>query len=211
MITTATLFLSILLAPTSEPALQAVIQTNFEFLSSVRTTKAEFWIISPDQVYEKRTNNQVRRIMPFTAPAPEKFDIHTLGFDYEPDFKVAKVEDTAETRTVQERTCKLTTAHAIAEYAEARLRLWFCPQADVREARLSAAIAHGMSARFPNLEREILKLLEARPNRTVLEAQAEIEPPIAPLMKFTVRTLSLDVKPVEGNLAIPAEGGRNAR
>lgn len=206
------LFYSILLAPTPDSglAIQAIVQTDFEYLASVRTTKSEFWLISQEQSYEKR-GDQVRRMMPFALPPVEKEDIHTLGFDYEPDFRVLKTEDTAETRVLHGRTCQLTTAWAVADYAEARLRFWLCPRADEREAKLNAIVARAIRFRHPNLEREALKLLETRGDRTALQAESEIDGAIAPLIKFTVRVLSLDTKPIEGNVTLPPEGGRDAR
>ncbi len=212
MILHPALLLSLLLAPAPDSglALQAVVQTNFQYLNSTRTTKAEFWIVSQDRTYEKR-GNQVRRMLAIAPPPKEKVDIHTLGFDYEPNFRVVKVEDATGTRTVLGRTCQLATAWAIADYAEAHLRFWLCPQADQREANLKTAVARAVSGRYPNLEREILKLLEARQGQIVLEASSDIEPPIAPLMKFTFQVVSLDAKAIEGNLTIPPEGDRDAR
>jgi hypothetical protein len=206
------LLYSVLLAPAPDSglAIQAVVQTDFEFMASVRTTKSEFWIVSREQTYEKR-GNQVRRVKPFASPPAEKDDIHTLGFDYEPDFRVLKVEDTAETRVLHGRTCQLTTAWAVADYAEARLRFWLCPRADERETELNAIVARAMSFRHLSLEREALKLLEARGGRSALASESEIEPAIAQRMKLTVRVLSLDAKPLEGNVTLPPEGGRDAR
>ncbi|WP_321474075.1 hypothetical protein [uncultured Paludibaculum sp.] len=206
------LLLSLLLAPAPDSglALQAVVQTNFEYLSSSRTTNAEFWIVSLDRTYEKR-GNQVRRVVQFAPPAETKADFHTLGFDYEPNFRLVKIEDTTSTRTVLGRTCRLTTAWATADYAEAHLRFWLCPQSDEREAKLNAAVARAVSGRFSNLEQETVKLLESRHGQIVLEASSDIEPPIAPLMKLTARVLSLDAKAIEGNLTLPPEGDRDAR
>lgn len=214
VILNAALFLLPLLTQPAESglAIQAIVQTDFEFGPSRRAMKSEFWILSQEQAYEKR-GAQVRRVAPFALPPAEKEDIHTIGFDLDanPDFRMYKVNDTTETRTVHGRSCTLTTAWAVADYAEAHLRFWLCPRTDEREAKLNGIIARAVTLRYPNLEREALKLLETSANRTALEAESEIEGPIAPLMKLTGRVLSLDAKPVEGNLAIPPVGGRDAR
>ncbi|MCC6590041.1 MAG: hypothetical protein IT168_25335 [Bryobacterales bacterium] len=197
-------------APESGFAIQVVVQTEFEFGPSKRAMKSEFWILSEEQTYEKR-GTQVRQVMPFVPPPAAKENIHTIGFANEPDFRLWKVNDSSETRTVQGRTCTPITASVIADYAEAQLRFWMCPRADERETKLNAIVARAVTLRYPNLEREALKLLQSRANRIALEAESEIEGPIAPLMKLTARVLSLDAKQVEGNLAIPPVGGRDAR
>ncbi len=153
------LFFALLQSAGQPPvALHATVRSDFVYLASTRTTAAEYWI-SGDKLYEKRgeqiridrrdlgltwmidpqKSSYVERKIPPDSPAPPaaaQEDVHTLGFDYQPEF-VWDVKDTAETQVLHGRICRLTVATGIAEFAETTLRLWFCPTAQEDQRRLN--------------------------------------------------------------------------
>jgi hypothetical protein len=216
------LFLSAAQPPT---ALHATVRSDFVYLASTRTMAAEYWI-SGDKLYEKRgeqiridrrdlgltwlidpqKSSYIERKMPPDSPAPPaaaQEDVHTLGFDYQPEF-VWDVKDTAETQVLHGRVCRLSVATGIAEFAETTLRLWFCPTAQEDQRRLNNVLVGSSGIRYRGIAGFVASQLKQRPDTALLLMEETTEPPIAPVMKRKVQVGTLEITaPPPGIFDIP--------
>jgi hypothetical protein len=204
----------------AEPAaLHATVQRDFTFLESTRTTEVEYWI-GDDGIFEKR-GEQVRidrRDLGVTwlidsrkgayseqrrpAPAPAATargdaaeDMHTAGFDYEPEF-IWQVKDTGERQALLGRDCRLTVATGVADFAETELRLWLCASAEGQaERQVNDLVLR--QARFPfrDMGAFVAAELARRAGVLLLLAEARTDPPISRMMRHQVRVSSLETGP----------------
>jgi hypothetical protein len=227
MLPTYSLFVALFQAAAQPPpALHATVQSEFLFLASTRTTAAEYWI-SGGKVYEKRgeririerqdlgvswfidpqKSSYVERKRPPDNPAVRSADasedIHTIGFDYEPEFKW-DVQDTAESRVIHGRTCRLTVATGTAPFAETTLRLWFCSAPQENERKLSDLLLDVSGIRYREITAFVASQLKQRSGAVLLLLEESTEPPIAPVMKRKVEVRNFEIAaPPAGIFDIP--------
>jgi len=215
-------------------ALHVAVQRDFTFLESTRTTAVEYWI-SGERTHEKR-GEQVRIVRgdlgltwvidprkgayyeqrrPVQAPAaapgaaPSE-DLHTVGFDYEPEF-IWEVKDTGEGQSLLGRDCRLTVATGVAEFAETTLRLWFCPSAGPKTERPLNDLVLGLAGfPFRDIGAFVTSQLARRPEALLLRVEATTDPAISPLMVHKVQVGALQTAtPPPGIFELP-EGLRQA-
>ncbi len=205
------LFVALLQQP---PALNATLQSDFTYLASTRTTTAEYWIAA-DRSYEKlRDRVRVERFDAAAKPeaqAQAAPDLRMAGYDYEPEF-TWEVKETGETQLFHGRTCRLTTAAGLADYAETSLRLWFCPAQDTAlERRLSGMFPRVMALRYAGISGFILKQAASRPDQLLVQVEETTEPPIAPAMVRKARIVKLETAPAPAGIFEPPAESKKAQ
>jgi len=167
-------------------ALHAIIRSEFQYVSTTRTTDTEYWI-SAGQILRKRDKQLTPVPEPsFAKPAPQPEDLHTAGYTYEPEF-TWQLTDTAETRVLNGRECRLTTATGIAEFAQTDLRLWFCPSQSGDERKVSSLVAQMAGRPYPAVARYVAGELERRTGSVLLQLEETADTPIAPLIVWKIQ------------------------
>ena len=198
-------------------ALHVVIESQFTFMASTQTTIGEYWITN-GKTYEKRGTRVVivRRDRglqwvidvekgtysekPATsAPKTEREveDIHTAGFNYEPEFAWT-VSDGEERLIMDGRTCHMKEAKGTDSFAEMTLKLWLCHTArPAIERDLNSRVLDIVRFRFTNPNAFVTKILSEQPEMLLMSLEAMVEPPIAGTMahRAVVRKVEIAVVP----------------
>jgi hypothetical protein len=203
--------------------LHVVFERQFNFLASVRTTTTEWWLAPAksalkqgDRVTITRDDLGVRwridakagtyteeKIAPAApTPPPTQEDIHTAGYEYEPQYDW-KVSESGRKTTIAGRPCRQFIAIGDADYAEATVKFWVCepitgisyPINDGLIGQLSSESARTM------VGETALKHGKA----WVLGVEETQEPAISPTMTITVSVKTLEATQAPaGTFDLPA-------
>lgn len=185
--------------PASPPpgALHAVVRSQFQYMAFTRTSENEFWV-SGGNLWRKHDGKVAPAPEPAlsAAPAPVPEDLHTAGFDYEPEF-LWKVADTAETRVIHGRQCRLTTATGIAAYSQTELRLWLCPARAADESKVTGLVAETAGGQDRSVAAFVAGEMGRRTGIVLLALEETTEPAIAPVIVRKTETVVLDSEAVK--------------
>ncbi len=204
--------------PVSPPSsdLHLLVESQFVYLSAVRTTTIETWIAQGktasrlgDRLTIRREDLAVRwridlkagtytedKLTPAGPPLPPKPDIHTAGYDYEPEFDWVTREGGQE-MTIAGRPCAQFVSTGDADYAEATVKFWVCePIPGVSHAVNDSMLS---SMRSQSARKMVLETAAKRGKGWVLAVEETQEPAIAPTltMKITAKTLEAAPLPPE--------------
>jgi len=211
------------------PALHLVAESRFTYMASTQTTTSEQWL-AESMTYEtrgarviitrqdrgvrwvidtqKRTYSETTLAPGSDAAKPETANesIHTAGFSYEPVFAWT-VTQTAETATVNGRTCRLTTADGVADFAGISMKLWLCPaQEKELERKANGRILEMARFRYQDPVTFATSLLAKQSDVSLLSLEATVDPPIAPRMLHQVRFLTFEKgQPPPGIFDLPGD------
>jgi hypothetical protein len=199
--------------PPPAPDVHLIVESQFNYLSSVRTTTMEIWSTQGkmasklgDRLTIRREDLGVRwrvdlkagtyteeKIEPPPAAEPPKEDIHTAGYDYEAEYDWT-TRETGQKTTIVGRSCRQFVSAGDADYAEATVRFWLCdPVAGVTSAVNDAVLS---SMRSPSARKMSSEFAAKRRKAWVLGVEEMQEPPIAPRMIITVSVKTLDTAPL---------------
>ena len=203
--------------PEQRTALHFVVDRQRIFMASTQATTTEYWI-GDDKTYEKngarvtiiRKDLGVRWVINtqkatyaethLTSPTMNNTrieDIHTAGFNYEPEF-VWTVANSAEASTINSRACRLTVATGTDDFAEMTLKLWLCHTGrPALERKANRFVLENAGFGNQNPVTFASELLSKRPDVLLMSLEATVEPPISPTMTYSVvvRTLETAVPP----------------
>jgi len=199
-------------------ALHLVVESRFTYMASTRPTTYERWI-AENMTYEKSGNwiiiirgdravrwviDTQKRTYSETPVAPQREpakpgtateDIHSAGFDYEPEFAWT-VTKTAETATMHGRNCGKTSAEGIADFAGIRMDLWLCRSKEPSlESKANAPLIDMARLRYENPATFLRDFLSRQPDMVLMSLEATVDPPIAPRMIHQVRVLTFEKAP----------------
>jgi hypothetical protein len=211
--------------PQQRAVLHFVVDRQRIFMASTQATTTEYWI-ADDKTYEKngarvtiiRKDLGVRWVINtqkatyaetrLTSPAMNKTrieDIHTAGFNYEPEF-VWTVADSAEASTINSRACRLTVATGTDDFAEMTLKLWLCHMdRPALERKANESVLDNAGFGYKNPVTFASELLSKRPDVLLMSLDATVEPPISSTMTYrvVVRTIE-NALPPAGIFDLPA-------
>jgi len=206
-------------------ALHFVVDRQRIFMASTQATTTEYWI-TDDKTYEKRgarvtiirkdlgvrwvinTQNATYSETRLTSPAKNQTrveDIHTAGFNYEPEFAWA-VADSAEASTIDGRACRLTVATGTDDFADMTLKLWLChTDRPALERKANGFVLESAGFGNQNPVTFATELLSKRPDVLLMSLEATVEPPISSTMTYrvVVRTIE-NALPPAGIFDLPA-------
>ncbi len=202
--------------PFSPPAsdVHLLVESQFNYLSSVRTTTVETWSSQGktatklgDRLTIRREDLGVRwRVdlkagtyiedkLPPTAPAPDprKEDIHTAGYDYEPEFDWT-TRETGEKSAIAGQPCRQFVANGDADYAESTVKFWVCePITGVTYAMNDAVL--GMM-RSDDARKMVVQTATKLGRGWVLGVEETQQPPIAPTLVMTISVKTIEATPL---------------
>jgi hypothetical protein len=207
--------------------LHVVYDSEFIYLASTRTTASEWWlsegksmsrqgdrlsIVRDDLGVAWRasvkagTYTETKLPPARQPPAPpaiaEKVDMHTAGWDWEPQYDWT-VKASGQASTIAGRPCREFTATGSADYAEANVSFWACdplPGVARNPTDLVAAPLRSASAK-----QMIFDTLAKQGKPWLLAAEEQQEPAIAPTMVIRVRVGTLEARPAPpGTYDVPA-------
>lgn len=217
-------------APPS-PDLHLAVEYQFNFLANVITRNTDWWMAPQrtasrvgDRLTIRRedlgvswrvdvkasTYTETKIAPPAPQPAaPVAEDIHTVGFDYEPDYDW-QVRETHQRSTIAGRPCRQFVATGDADYAEATVTFWVCqPVKGITYAVNDAVMA---SMRSESAKRMITDTLARQGRAWVLGVEEKQEPAISPVMIVTLVVKALDAGTAPaGTFALPANVSKAER
>ncbi len=135
-------------------------------------------------------------------PAPEREDIHTAGFMYEPDYEW-QVSETGQKTSLFGQPCRQFVATGDADYSEAAVKFWLCDPI--------AGVSHPVNTQLLGLlfsdssRRMITDAAAKRGNAWALGIEETLQPAISPtiVVTVTVKTLETGTAPA-GTFDLPA-------
>ena len=218
-------FLLVVPGQSPAPALHIQVHSEFDYMARVRSFDQECWlaekarrVVEGERVTITREDLGVTwRLTPSTrtytesprppadtaASQPAAFDIHTAGWNWEPDYTWS-VRESGQQATRLDRACREFVADGDADYAEAHVTFWACQPTqgtvvspnDVVLARL----------RSDGARKIILETLASRGGLWVLQVEERQEPAIAPTLVIRARAVTLELaSPPAGIFELPAD------
>ncbi|MGE5359057.1 MAG: hypothetical protein ACM3NQ_08545 [Bacteroidales bacterium] len=196
------------------PDFHIVVESQFNYLSSTRTTVTETWIAQAKMATKVGTRLTIRRedlgvrwrvdlkagtyteekIAPSPPPsAATEEDIHTAGYDYQAEYDWT-TRESGRKSTIVGRPCREFVSSGEADYADASVKFWVCePMAGVGTAVNDAVLSPMRSASA----RKMVEETAARRGKAwVLGVEEMQEPPIAPTMVITVSLKAFETAPL---------------
>ncbi len=203
--------------------LHVVFERQFNYMSSIRTTPTDWWVApgksatrSGDRLTIRRDDLGIRWRVDLKAatyeeakieaappaPAADKEDIHTAGFNYEPDYEW-QVSQTGQTSTLAGRPCRQFVASGDADYSEATVKFWLCePIAGVNHA-VTSQVTGGLFS--DSSRRMVIDTAAKQGNAWALGIEETLQPAISPTIVMTVTVKSLEAAAAPaGTFELPA-------
>ncbi len=214
---------AMLLLPSSAPPpdLHVVVSSQFHYLSSVRPTTLDVWMSDGKRATKIGDRVAIRRedlgvtwridvkggtytedkIVASPPPEPAKEDIHTAGFEYEPEFDW-QLAETGEKSTIAGRPCRRTVATGDADYAQTTVSFWSCDAIAGVGHRVTDLVVGMLRSRSAA---KMVADTAAKSGAWVLSVEETQEPAIAPTMTITASVTSLEATAAPaGTFDLPA-------
>jgi len=219
--------------PASSPPsdLHLVVESQFNYLASVRTTTTDMWMSTGRRTAKIGETITIRREdlgirwrinlkagtyteekiePPSPPPPPAKEDIHTVGQNYyEPEFDWT-LSDSGQKTTIAGRPCRQFLAAGDADYAESTVKFWVCePIAGITHPVNDAVISQ---MRNQSARKMVEQATAKQGSAWVLGIEETQEHSIAPTMVITVSVKTLDATAAPpGTFELPANAKKAAR
>jgi hypothetical protein len=194
--------------------LHVVVSSEFVYMARVRPTRQDWWLRDKqralavgDRVTVFRedlgvvwridtkagTYTETPRAKPDVTPAaPPAEDMHTVGYQWEPEFDWS-VKETGRQSTIAGRPCREFAATGQADYAEATATFWGCTPLGAGMPSPTDAVVNLL--RDESTMKMIRDTAAKHGGFWVLQAEETTEPAIAPTMVLRVKVETLEGQP----------------
>lgn len=192
----------------------AVIDTSRTYMDFTRKYTNEYWI-AKDKTYRKadtfiwitrkdlglawsinlRDNSYIEEKITTPeksaqAPSEKEVDIHTLGWEYKPQYYWS-IKETGEKKDINGIRCELVTAHGEADFSEISLDVWLVTEANIPgSAELYDLTVDALKGDM--VRSAIVEVLMKFKNRAPIHRIEIIENPIAPTIRQESQVKTLE-------------------
>jgi hypothetical protein len=204
--------------------IHAVVEGSRTYMDFTRKTVNEYWL-SGEKIYRKaetylfitrkdlgvewsvnlKDNTYYERKIEAEEPfAPEKEDIHTLGWEYNPQYDW-DIRETGEAKDINGYSCQHVVARGDADFSEITLHLWLA-----RDVPGTADYVQYMAEqlKLDMLRRAIGEILSKFKDRLPLEREEIIESPIAPTMRNVAKITKFETSDPPPNIYELPQGAK---
>ena len=218
-------FLAPIAIPTARAGdVHAVVEGSRTYMDFTRKTVNEYWV-SGEKIYRKaetylfitrkdlgvewsvnlKDNTYSERKTEVEGPsAPEKEDIHTLGWEYNPRYDW-EIRETGETKDINGQSCEHVVARGDADFSEITLHLWLAK--DVPGA-MDFVQYMAEQLKMDRNRRGIGEILVKFRDRLPLEREEVIENPIAPTIRNIVKIIKIEASEPPPNIYELPQGAK---
>ena len=207
---------SLLLAspPASPGDLHVVVGSEFVYMARVRPSRQDWWVRDKQRALavegrvtvfrddlglvwridtKAGTYTETPQPKPDPKPtAPPAVDMHTAGYQWEPEFDWS-VKETGRESTIAGRPCREFAATGQADYSDATATFWGCTPLAADMPSPTTLVTNLL--RSESTMKMIREAAAKHGGLWVLQAEETMEPAIAPSMVLRVKVETLEGKP----------------